>query len=337
MVSKFGPLFSLNILHDFYSSGLCEDFSVTPVRDTALLLKNHQAVFRFTTSIGSAVIKTEDGTPVAAISEKSVLEFSMNLLNPSLLNVTSDVPAIRSAFLYTNSSNVADGDGYIELQRTTVKLCGNFLSHYILSENKVTLILTEVTTGKSITFVSKDAGSQGLEHVFDLQHMPSGLYQVAETSGGTTTTTLYYADKDVQQAAPFGIIRLVNQPAFPFTYNGNEKYTISLSPASSTWNYYVVAPNLSPTDIGNLNILDQGRVGDAQILFDRIDPDANDQLPGMLAKDATKVALFRSKVELTWQQAARKQIELRKNSTTLIDNLPNPDMRKPGTNIYIYV
>ncbi|HEU4716384.1 MAG TPA: hypothetical protein VFU15_01045, partial [Bacteroidia bacterium] len=85
-------------------------------------------------------------------------------------------------------------------------------------------------------------------------------------------------------------------------------------------------------------IHDAGRTGAAKITFDKTYPvPASDTMAPLLCSDTSKIALFTSGVSLDWQQTPRKRIELRKSGTTLIDDLPNPDQRKPGTTIYVYV
>src|SRR6185436_6335576 len=109
-------------------------------------------------------------------------------------------------------------------------------------------------------------------------------------------------------------------------------YRISFTAKSSTWKYYVVAPSVSGPD---LNILDNG--GSA-IGFSSTAIPVDDKAAPLLNSDPLKtVVLFTSDTPLVFTQAARKQIELRKNMTTLIGNLPNPDISKPTTEMFIYV
>jgi hypothetical protein len=210
--------------------------------------------------------------------------------------------------------------------------------HTIVSALAVTIELKN-EKGITVSSSSRTAGSDGKEQLFDLSLLPNGLYTVTETAGMVSADYHYYSDQELSFRNLFGIIRIVNQNTFPFSYDGKPDYRVELTSKSSAWKYYVVAPGLSGSDIStNLNITDTGRTGPAVIVFDKTYPvPPGDTVAPLLCTDTSKVALFTSTTALAFQQQPRKQIELRKGATALISNLPNPDVRKPTPEMYIYV
>lgn len=338
---NFRTAFQVSLLHNFYKDSLCNDFSLFPVAETKELLRNRQAIFSFKNTFGKVMLQEDKTETTAAhpIESKDAFVFAMTLLNPSLGNITIEWPSPKKIFLFTNEGNLTDPAGApVELIRSEITLCGKTLVHRIVSNDAVTLSLTD-EHGAQIDSVAFPAGSADREKGFSLQKFSGGLFTVTETVGMNTTAYVYYADNELLFKNVFGLVRIINQPAFPFSYDGKPVYQVSFTSKSSAWKYYVVAPNLSGADISTqLNITDTGRTGLDVIEFDKTYPvPPADTTAPMLYSDTTKIALFTSTIELQFMQLPRKQIELRKGSTVLLADLPNPDVKKPTTEILIYV
>jgi hypothetical protein len=345
MNTAFRQVLQIDIQHNFYKEKKCTDFDVCAVNDTLKLLRNRQAIFSFKQSFGKLLILEDTSGTTAAhpIDTNDVLVFTMELLNPALANITIEWPAPKKIFLFTNVGNLMDpatcdpaSDLYVDLLQSEISLSGKVLTHRIVSNSALTLELIN-ETGLTVESLSFDAGSANLEQAFDLQQHSNGLFTVRETVGMVSTDYLYYADDVLLFKNIFALIRIVNQSAFPFNYDGKPFYRIRFTPKSSAWKYYVVAPNMSGADIATLNIEDVGRSGMSKIIFNTTPITGLDKTAPMLAKDPGKVVLFTSASSLLYQQIPLQQIELRKGAMTLIGNLPNPDVRKPTTEMFIYV
>ncbi|MDQ3110987.1 MAG: hypothetical protein M3R17_13925 [Bacteroidota bacterium] len=341
MNTNFRQVLQLDIYHDFYRESGCRDFSVFTLPDTQKLLRNRQAIFSFKQGFGKMLIlENVEGTSAAhPIVPGDVLLFGMELQNPSLANFTVEWPASKKIFLFTNVGNLTDpASTPVELIRSEISLSAKVITHVIVSNSASTLEIKN-ENGLLVNSMSINAGSAGREISFDVQHHSNGLFTISEIVLGVPTGYVYYADDTLLYKNIFALIRIVNQSAFPFNYDGKPFYRISFTSKSSNWKYYVVAPNLPGTDAGTtLSIEDIGRPPASAILFSKTYPiPSNDKTAPMLFKDLTKVVLFTSTGSLVYQQTPRQEIELRKGAMTLIGNLPNPDVSKPTTEMFIYV
>ncbi|MEO5645314.1 MAG: hypothetical protein ABIQ40_03605 [Bacteroidia bacterium] len=341
MNTNFRQVLQFDVLHDFYRESRCTDFVLYALSDTQKVLRNRQAIFSFKQGFGKMLILENIAGTTAAhpITPTDVLLFGMELQNPSLANITVEWPSPKKIFLFTNVGNVTDpATTPVELIRSEISLSAKIISHVIVSNSALTLEVKN-ENGLLVESIAVKAGSAGGEFSFDVQHHSNGLFTISEIVLGVPTDYVYYADDALLYKNIFALIRIVNQSAFPFNYDGKPFYRISFTAKSSNWKYYVVAPNLPGTDAGTtLNIEDIGRPLPSAIAFDKTYPvPAGDKTAPMLFQDLSKVVLFTSVNPLVYQQLPRQQIELRKGALTLIGNLPNPDVSKPITEMFIYV
>ncbi|HEU4717590.1 MAG TPA: hypothetical protein VFU15_07145, partial [Bacteroidia bacterium] len=238
MVTSFKSIFQVNLLHNFYTDGKCSDFVLFPLNETIDLLRNRQAVFRSKDNYIRTLILGDSSGPGAAVplEKNESCYFGMRLITPSFSNITNEYPSDKKIFLFTNENNTSDPSAAaIALERKEIALCGPVINHTVVSAAGVTLKLKNVS-GQVIQTKNYAAGSAGTNHQFDIQRLPKGLYTVTEDDGATTIYT-YYADNDLVFDSVFGIIRIVNQPDFLFTYDGKPIYQVSFTSRSSLWNY----------------------------------------------------------------------------------------------------
>jgi hypothetical protein len=343
MNTDFLPVFNIELRHSFYTDALCSDFELFPLAETQLLMRNRQAIFSFRKTFGKMMMLADATTVTTAahpISGTDALLFGMTLLNPALANITTEWPSPKKIFLFTNADNLTDpATSAVTLSRQEISLSPKVIVHAI-NESVAGTATLKNDTGALVATQTFGTGLNGTELPFDVQHLPSGLYTVTETTTDGPVDYLYYADNQLLFKNIFGLIRIVNQPAFPFSYDGKPVYRVSFTPKSAQWKYYVVAPAMSGADIGNLSVVQTG-AGSSAIVFTKTYPvPAADKTAPILSTDTSKVALFTSNLSLAYQQAPRKQIELRKGSATVLSNLPNPDIRQPATGtteMFIYV
>jgi hypothetical protein len=312
-----------------------------PVSETQKLLRNRQAVFSFKQSFGKLLILENHAATTAEhpIESDDAFVFGMELLNPMLVNFTTEWPSPKKIFLFTNMGNLINpATTPVGLLRSEISLSGKIITYTIISNSALTLELRN-ENGAVVESISFPPGNANREQAFDIQKHPNGLYTVKEIVGVVSTDFICYADDALLFKNIFALIRIVNQSAFPFNYDGKPIYRINFTAKSSNWKYYVVAPNLPGTDAGTtLSLKDIGRPPASAIAFSKTYPiPPGDKTAPMLFKDLTKVVLFTSTTSLVYQQTPRQQIELRKGALTLIGNLPNPDTSKPSTEMFIYV
>ncbi len=340
MNTDFLPVFQVELMHSFYTDALCSDFELFPLPETQQLMRNRQAIFSFRKTFGKMLIMADGTTAAHPIGGTDALVFGMTLLNPALANFTTEWPSPKKIFLFTNDGNTTDpATTPVTLIRSEISLSPKVIVHNIVESVAGTATLKN-DAGALVATQKFDAGMNGTELPFDIQHLPSGLYTVTETTTDGSIDYLYYADNQLLFKNIFGLIRIVNQATFPFNYDGKPVYRVSFTPKSAQWKYYVVAPAMSGADIGNLTVVHTG-AGASALVFTKTYPvPATDQNASILSADTSKVVLFTSNTSVAYQQAPRKQIELRKGPSTVLSNLPNPDVRTPATattEMFIYV
>ena len=116
---KFGSLFTIGLLHNYFTSQLCYDFVITPTQSTASLLSGHDCVVRQLGNQLYAGIKT-NGTPQPFIvpEEGLQLTFMLQLTAPLFFNYTN-IPLSWPAgniYHFTNrNNNSSNGRNFLSL------------------------------------------------------------------------------------------------------------------------------------------------------------------------------------------------------------------------------
>lgn len=337
MLYAFKPVLDLALLHEFYTNGKCEDFSIAPVAATRALLRQYDVVFRNRENMGHALIRANSSNTTAArpFPTGTSLVFALRLRNHSFPNFTNEYPAAKKTFLFTTAGVVpAAGEEVFELARTSISISGQLLPHRIVSNAEVTLILQNID-GIEVTRQKYPAGSADQIHSFDLRSMDNGFYSVTESTPAFTTH--YYVDNELAFDNIFGLVQIINKAPTSFTYDGTQKFKISFTAKSTKWTYYVVAPGMPATDLkDNLKIVDNNNP--QTLAFTKTYPLPNtDPTAPLLHKDIAKVARFESNAVIKMRQSARAGLELRKNNTVLIGHMPNPDVKNPTTQMFINI
>ncbi len=112
MSMRYKILFSVAVLHDYYTSNFCEDFEIIPSPATALLFKDLGLLWR---SLGHKLIvlaKTDiDDKPFITISNAAKFSFYLKLNNPHFNNFTnlSNQPGYTKKYYFSNSNQTKIG------------------------------------------------------------------------------------------------------------------------------------------------------------------------------------------------------------------------------------
>lgn len=98
MISSYKILFSVDLLHDFYSTSFCKDFSIIPSPATAKYLKanqllyrqvNHQLLVLTKVNTGaSSIVPNPKDKVINKLSATAVLSFYLILNNPQFFTIT---------------------------------------------------------------------------------------------------------------------------------------------------------------------------------------------------------------------------------------------------------
>ncbi len=90
MSLRYQIVFTVDILHDYYSSGICPDFEVLPSPDTASFLRAHGMLCKFTGSRLTVLIRVgADEKPHSPLSISARMKFYLKLNNSHFNNFTN--------------------------------------------------------------------------------------------------------------------------------------------------------------------------------------------------------------------------------------------------------
>lgn len=111
----FSTLFTVELLHQYYSDLVCPDFIITPSRQTTALLNGCKIVWRqndnrLVTGIQSIVDNSQNPAVIVAVDtlpQSRPLTFFLQSKNPYFLNITNIPPQETSGklFYFTNRNN----------------------------------------------------------------------------------------------------------------------------------------------------------------------------------------------------------------------------------------
>lgn len=129
MTSKYEILFSVDILHDYYKSGICTDFVIKPSEATLVLLRDFGLVYK---NVGNRLVILAKVKPAGADAGNLFLElnplskfvFYLELMNPAFTSFTNvDLDRLRSQrFYFSNmSQNTSGGTHYLPVKPALFK------------------------------------------------------------------------------------------------------------------------------------------------------------------------------------------------------------------------
>jgi hypothetical protein len=354
MKDQFKTLFRIDSTHSFYTDGRCGDFKLQPTKATAALLRSRRCVFRWGSDSGSVIYQLNDTAtlPLTAFQTNEAVEFAIINTTPEFYHYTtaSELPAIGKINIYRNTSRTVTA-GYLALSKTEAKLTGGVITHKITTNSAATIQLLN-REGVVVASGIISTGSLDKEYQFDIQALQAGLYEVHETVGaGLPVVTTYYADAELANSPVFGILLIENKTAYPYDYSGNDAYKLGFTATSGTWNYYLVMPSTGVATQYYVEDKSNGenRYSDAlagPIVFNRVTSiPPTDKVAPLLQKPGKTVVLFQSAQPVAYRQKARRLLQLLNktqagNNTitkVIVADLSNPDIRKTGTNLFIYI
>ena len=341
---QFHTLFTVSIVHTYYSQG-CKDFSFVIPTDSTQLLKNGKLIAKiYEGKLYVLFQQDETGQALVSLTGK-MLRFGLKLLNPFFSNFT-DFNLSYSLYRNFTTPDAIDSAQSInfvgnlfsyELKKTPRPIAVNLKDHndQILQANIVT--------------VENDRST--ISYDFQRTNQAIGLYFIEESDASNIKTTNYYFDPELQQQDLFGVLEIAITDSF---YATPPEFVIAFTSKQETLQYYVIAQNYSDAEFNQLAVTDAGEAGRLSINFTKFLPNdtytkwldnanppnenaaKNNISPILLGNDSKKIALFSSPVAaVTRQEKARQKIQLRKNGDVLISHLPQPRSDHPTANLIV--
>ncbi|TND09733.1 MAG: hypothetical protein FD123_857 [Bacteroidetes bacterium] len=340
MQFQFSPLLRLNLLHGFYTDGLCTDFTIKVAKETAQLLARHQMIYRQNVSRLSVLFRSESEdvltTPAVPLSTGDALTFVMQLNRGEFYNFTNELPARGKTFLYTNDFAYDSDLLNNELSRYEVTITGLAIAYTVPKDKTLFVELQNAAGVKQYSGIHSASSEGDREFTIELPAGTTGLFTLHISGDLNPDPENFFVEPQLLFNRPFGLIRIVNQAPDLLTYDGNRDYSISFTPKESTWNYYLVVNGSFDPDL--LEVEDKSTMVVAdKIPFEKVPDLSGDDIPAQITSDSSKVRLYRSTNPLEYRQKPRAMISLLKNGSVIINDLPNPDVSKPNANMFLYV
>lgn len=258
---RYTPWFSIAFQHNYYASGKCGDFDLSPTAATAGVVRNDLALFR---SLGteaaffySAPLQSGTGTsetPRLFNAAVPSLAFEMRLTNAGFSNFTNlDLPA--QGIFYFN--NLGRGKG-LELSKKGLVSTSDLLplkpirfTCPVPQQDEVSISITR--PDGTVVFSGSVDGTAG-SYTVDLSPFGEGAYTLAINGQQQD----FYARAANTASQPFGVVEIYIQGNVPKakqvvskTAAQSKAFTLSFGARSTIWNYYIVGDNI---DLRTVNL-----------------------------------------------------------------------------------
>lgn len=330
MTTTFRTLFTLTVVHDYYSAG-CLDFDFVVSSGTAGLLRNGKLIAKVRDGKLHILYEADDNGIALSNLAGSRLQFGMKLLNPLFSNYTEF--AIPTP-LYRNMVATGSLDPAME-----VALTGRLLRHAISKTIRPVTLAVSDPAGHLLKTETITETNNRPTTSFDLSGQTAGVYIVVESYPSESGTATYYFDDELVQAGAFGVVEIMIDNGF---YSVPASFTIDFRARRDMLKYYVVATNYNSTEFEQLSVSDDGYAEEERprIDFTKVLPTdftADEIQPEMLAKTGDRVVLFKSQALVARQEKARKKIQLSKNGDVLIKHLPQAGADRTSGDVVIHI
>lgn len=349
----FAKAFAVDLFHDYYPSGVSEDFSVEPTLATRQELNKHGLLFK-TTPQGFVVLCETEGdgsTPIRPLVPPLSFSFVLRSINPFLFNA-ANLPFTKSPqqLFYLGTRQKDSNAGELLLSADPI---GKFVGAADLLALRPQRFQASFPAAGAAARWQLFDGRGGLLRSWAVPALgatSTGLVEVPQAGsyrllGDGVDRLVFYADDQLAGGTPFGVIEiaadaLVTAP-FRFVSDAGavafKRYAVRLQARRTTWQYYVVPKFDTDVDPQDLSI----SLASPAVSFTR--------KSAVTLADGRTAIPFEAASELPLSQTSIKGVQLKKNgpptSRLTIDNLPNPSVNevipaaagKVFSRVFVYV
>lgn len=364
MELEYNTLFDVEILHNYYDSGIAEDFTITPAGTCRQDLLDHGLLFR-TTPKGFAVLygltRNDNGSPqpLRPLEKALKLSFAIASANPYLTNFSNlplDGGNDQVYHLHNLNDNPQGGKFLLTSERTSDRLTQH---DRIKLKPQSFQYTSKVNTSQAEIDVVNDTGKMVLKKLVEttegiiscpvnLKDGPPGKF-ILKVEG--TRELEFYASNELMSKSIFAVIDVFFTDNVPDAYrlidDDNKPlpktYTLRIDRRETYWRYYVVMKYRTDTSSGDLSITSPDISG-SPVVFEK---QSRQQI-----SDGTKAVPFVSNRPIPFRQSPVKGVQLKKANGSggsgifEIDNLPNPSVaalkpdgstNKVYSEIFVYI
>ncbi len=314
---KYLTIFSLEILHDYYTDKRCPDFALNSTPETTQLLKNHRGMLNSLPNGVRVLIPVDaDGKALIPFDAATTFGFTLRLENADFPLFT-DLSALAdiAAPLYANNG----ANPQLQLASRTASNTEKFTVHNPAAKDAFTLSGTPLSGALPSAFQVAGLGKVVAPAAYNPTAKVVTLNSKTAKIGDSFTIT--YPTTPSLLRGVFADIEISYDPAS----GGASSFQIAFKAKQARWKYYVVtAKTDNPPTLPTLEDKDKAIVFQSANLTQS--PDATDGIAASLAQQYPALQTFRflSSTLIPCQQATRKSIQLQLNGEKVLDALPNP-------------
>jgi len=336
----FNKLMSIDLMHEFYTNGICKDISIAPSPSAQTILNNYGILLKSTAKGAVLLYESTDGSGTAKfpLDKKLKLTFFLSSGDSYFTNFTqldySDEPS--SLYYFNNQGPAISGQNHtivdsglqapVALIRKDLKVTKN--------SNVVNYLQLTRLAGQIRKFLFS---SEQDELVLKLSGLGEGRYTIKQFDSTDTqvgTSLHFYYKNDLKGETPLAVFELFIDGTYDMANPVN--FIFNFKSRETFWRYKILKNKagtpLSSDDFtsASLSINHEPDNPVDEIKFS--DPSGSNPI---IIKSVGKIKL---------KETGYDKIRLYKNSNILKSNLPNPSAKKlehEGTDwysdIYVYV
>jgi hypothetical protein len=322
---KYLPLFSVEILHDYYADRRCSDFEIEATPETQKLLGNCRCVLKPLPN-GFRVLTLGAGpdAPFIPLPVDATFAFHLRLQNPNFILFTdfSEI-GMAAAPVYMNS---AASNLELKLVSRETSAAESFVVRQPAKKEAFVLGGRPLNGTAPASFRVDGLGAASKPVAYDEAAKVVSVNSEASKAG--TAFTITYPTAPQLQRGVFADIEIKYATTMA---GGANNFQIVFKAKKVRWKYYVVT-NKTDTKANVPAIEDK----DKAIVFaaaGRTDltqsPDLADKIATELVEQYPNMQTFRfvSDALIPCQEAARKSIQFQVNGDKVVDALPNPALQ----------
>lgn len=314
MNTRFLPLFSLRVAHEYYGAGeTCPDFDFVLAEHSREALAGTRLLPRLYD--GKLYVLFEADENDAPIQDITGLELlvGLRLRNPYFEYFSGPLP--EPLPLYANSAS----PHALYAPQASDLTAGRFTPAAAMAERPLALEIRRMKD-KSLIWSAEIAAGDEVPSL-DMHGWEAGCYLVTQRSGVKSEDRPLIVAPDLADAGVWGTVMIRIEQDL---WKTPPDFQVEFPARKEILSYYVVAPE-NWGDFGKLSVTDA--TANPALNFRKFEkagfpPDSIS--PALLGCANDQIALFRSEAETPRSATPNRNIQLNRNGDTLVKNLPLP-------------
>ncbi len=343
---QYNTLFTINLRHNYYTSGLCPDFNLVPTAECQANLRRFGLGAKQVGGVLVVYFEQNFGAPKPRLTLTDWTRFSfvMQLKQFAFYNYTV-LPKALKPFLFSNldengAEKAANTEGVI-LSKTNMPDATDLMD---VKSNAFSVNHQLGTTAVNLSIFRPAIGFQLAKTVearpltkstaVNLPDFQNGLVKIESDS--SPTPQYVYSDKHLATGQPFGIIEIWKGATT--NYNTPQVFTLNWTRKQDFWRYFIVKKDDSlDFAIAIENVIAAEYPTDAQFNFVNVSDRTDSELQIISNYTDVAIDLFRSSVELPQFERPLGKIHLKDTHGRIDMLLPQPTFRTTDTNIIVKI